>query len=134
MDPLIKDLLQVLPKNRVKAKLIDVISYASDAGFYHLIPKVVVQPENVEEVQKLFAISKKHNCPIVFRAGGTSLSGQTITDGILVDISQHWRKVNVSTDGKKVTVQPGITGAMVNHYLKNMAQRSVLIRQVSMLR
>jgi D-lactate dehydrogenase len=118
MDPLIKDLLQVLPKNRVKAKLIDVISYASDAGFYHLIPKVVVQPENVEEVQQLFTISKKHNCPIVFRAGGTSLSGQTITDGILVDISQHWRKVHVSADGKKVTVQPGITGAMVNHYLK----------------
>lgn len=52
MDPLIKDLLQIFPKNRVKAKLIDVISYASDAGFYHLIPKVVVQPENVEEVQQ----------------------------------------------------------------------------------
>ncbi|MES2774559.1 MAG: FAD-binding and (Fe-S)-binding domain-containing protein [Bacteroidota bacterium] len=118
MDALIKSLCQVLPAERVKTKLIDLVSYASDAGFYHLTPRAVVQPVNVEEVQALFTVAKHHQCPLVFRAGGTSLSGQCITDGILVDISQNWRGISIAADGKTVTVQPGITGGMVNHYLK----------------
>ena len=118
MDALIKSLRSVLPEARVKTKLIDLLSFASDAGFYHLTPRAVVQPINVSEVQQLFAVAQKHNCPLVFRAGGTSLSGQSITDGILVDISQHWRGISIAADGKTVTVQPGITGGMVNHFLK----------------
>ncbi|MEO7313194.1 MAG: FAD-binding and (Fe-S)-binding domain-containing protein [Chitinophagaceae bacterium] len=118
MDTLIKSLCRVLPAERVKTKLIDLVSFASDAGFYHLTPRAVVQPINVAEVQQLFAVAREHQCPMVFRAGGTSLSGQCITDGILVDISQHWRNMSVAPDGKTVTVQPGITGGMVNHYLK----------------
>ena len=115
----IRQLLEkILPAERIKTRQIDLLSYASDAGFYQLIPKAVVQPMSVEEVKSLFRFSKKKNIPIVFRTGGTSLSGQSITDGILVDLSQHWKAISVGKDGKSVTVQPGITGAMVNNYLK----------------
>lgn len=108
----------ILPDERIKTKLIDVITYASDAGFYQLIPKAVVQPVNEEEIKQLFAFSHTHQIPIVFRTGGSSLSGQSITDGILVDLSRFWNKINIEQNASQVRVQPGITGAMVNAYLR----------------
>jgi len=113
-----QELLKILPANRIRARYIDRVSFASDAGFYHLLPKAVVQPLNEKEIVALFQFSKKHSIPLVFRAGGSSLSGQSITDGILVDISQHWNKIKLEDSGNRVRVQPGITGAMVNAYLK----------------
>ena len=113
-----EQLQQIFPANRIKTRLIDVLSYAADAGFYRLIPKAVVQPINEDEVKAIFKFADLNNIPIVFRTGGTSLSGQSITDGILVDLSQYWDKVSIEGDGTLVRVQPGITGAMVNAYLK----------------
>ena len=113
-----ESLNKILPLERIKTRLIDVITYASDAGFYQLIPKAVVQPVNEEEVKKLFLFSHEHKMPLVFRAGGSSLSGQCITDGILVDLSRFWNRINIENNASQVRVQPGITGAMVNAYLK----------------
>ncbi|MGN6355433.1 MAG: FAD-binding and (Fe-S)-binding domain-containing protein [Parafilimonas sp.] len=110
-----------MPAERIKSRLIDVITYASDAGFYQLIPKAVVQPVNEDEVKQLFALSHQQNIPLVFRAGGTSLSGQCITDGILIDLSKFWNKISIENNAAFVRVQPGITGAMVNTYLKKYA-------------
>ncbi|HEV3414591.1 MAG TPA: FAD-binding and (Fe-S)-binding domain-containing protein [Puia sp.] len=115
---LAKSLKKILPEERIKTRLIDLVGYASDAGFYQLIPKAVVQPANEEEIVALFHFSHSVKLPLVFRAGGTSLSGQSITDGILVDLSRFWKKIMVEENGKSVRVQPGITGAMVNVYLK----------------
>lgn len=109
---------KILPANRVRTRYIDLVSFASDAGFYYLLPKAVVRPVNEDEVVALFAFSQQHNVPMVFRTGGTSLSGQSITDGILVDLSQHWSGIRVEDGGDAVRVQPGITGAMVNAHLK----------------
>jgi D-lactate dehydrogenase len=114
-----KQLQQILPETRIKTRLIDLVSYAADAGFYRLVPKAVVKPINEEEVIALFRFSSEHNIPIVFRTGGTSLSGQSITDGILVDLSQFWDKVVIENEGNLVRVQPGVTGAMVNSYLSS---------------
>ena len=115
---IIKELYKILPESRIKARYIDVVSFASDAGFYHLIPKAIVQPINETEIISLFKFSQLHKIPLVFRTGGTSLSGQSITDGILVDLSQNWNKIKIEETGNLVRVQPGITGAMVNAYLK----------------
>ncbi|WP_018479451.1 FAD-binding and (Fe-S)-binding domain-containing protein [Pontibacter roseus] len=113
----------VLPKARIRARLIDVVSYASDAGFYYLRPKAVVQPVSEEEVQKLFAFSREHGIPLTFRTAGTSLSGQSITDGILVDLSQYWNQVQVEGEGKQVRVQPGVIGAIVNAHLRRYKRK-----------
>jgi len=113
-----KALGEILPAARVRARYIDVVSFASDAGFYHLVPKAVVQPINEREIISLFQFSQQHTIPLVFRTGGTSLSGQCITDGILVDLSQFWNKIQIEAGGDLVRVQPGITGAMVNAHLK----------------
>ncbi|GAB3823804.1 hypothetical protein GCM10028895_31230 [Pontibacter rugosus] len=113
----------VLPKARIRARLIDVVSWASDAGFYYLRPKAVVQPVSEEEVKGLFAFSHQHKVPLTFRTAGTSLSGQSITDGILVDLSQFWNKVTVENEGELVRVQPGVIGAIVNAFLRKYKRK-----------
>ncbi|HEX5669242.1 MAG TPA: FAD-binding oxidoreductase, partial [Chitinophagaceae bacterium] len=119
MDKALKEELHsIIPTERIRNRFIDLVSFASDAGFYYLLPKAVVQPVSEKEIIRLLDFSKRHRIPIVFRTGGTSLSGQSITDGILVDLSQFWNKIKIEEDGLMVRVQPGITGAMVNAYLK----------------
>ncbi|MFD2513567.1 FAD-binding and (Fe-S)-binding domain-containing protein [Pontibacter locisalis] len=112
-----------LPKARIRSRLIDVVSYASDAGFYYLKPKAVVQPVSEEEITKLFALSQQHRIPLTFRTAGTSLSGQSITDGILVDLSQFWNKIQVEEEGQQVRVQPGVIGAIVNAHLRKYKRK-----------
>src|SRR5690606_27326607 len=112
-----EQLEKILPAERIRTRYIDLVSFASDAGFYYLLPKAVVQPVNEQEVISLFEFSERLKVPLVFRTGGTSLSGQSITDGILVDLSRFWNRVQVEEEGRSVRVQPGITGAMVNAHL-----------------
>ncbi|MDR6784698.1 D-lactate dehydrogenase [Pedobacter africanus] len=113
----------ILPKDRIKTRLIDLVAYASDAGFYYLRPRAVVQPVSEQEIIALFGFSHQHQVPLTFRTGGTSLSGQSITDGILVDLSQYWNSIRIEEEGALVRVQPGITGSMVNGHLKKYKRK-----------
>ena len=65
-------------------RLIDRLAYAHDASMYRLVPQAVVRPENELEVQALLAHGNVTNTPITFRTGGTSLSGQSITEVIYI--------------------------------------------------
>ena len=98
-------------------RAIDRIGYSSDASLYRLIPEVVVQPENEHEVQALFRLAKKTSRPVVFRAAGTSLSGQSITNGILMDIGHHWRGYSIRDEGEKIRLESGVIGGHANRYL-----------------
>ncbi len=118
-----RTLREIMGPDRVKDQYIDRVSYASDAGFYYLVPEAVVQPDCEEEIIRLFEYSREHAVPLVFRGGGTSLSGQSVTDGILVDLSRFWKKVSVEQEAAQVRVQPGITGAMVNARLRKFARK-----------
>src|SRR5881397_1565573 len=102
---MLKALQQIIPATRIRSRYIDVVSFASDAGFYYLVPEAVVQPVSEAEIISLFRFSHDYTIPLVFRAGGTSLSGQSVTDGILVDLSQFWNKIQIETDGDLVRVQ-----------------------------
>lgn len=111
-------LLTVLPAERVLTRDIDCIAYASDASFYRLVPKAVVQPVSIVEIQRLFEFSSRYRIPLTFRAAGTSLSGQAVTDGILVHIAKHWKTLEVLDGGRRVRVGPGVVGAQVNNALR----------------
>lgn len=123
MNEIGKLLSKIIAEDRIKTRLIDLVSYASDAGFYYLRPKAVVQPISIDEVVALFGFSHQHNVPITFRAAGTSLSGQSVSDGILVDLSQYWNLVRVENSGEQVRVYPGVTGAVVNSELKKYSKK-----------
>lgn len=111
-------LLTVFPAERVLTRDIDCIAYASDASFYRLVPKAVVQPVSIVEIQRLFEFSGRYRIPLTFRAAGTSLSGQAVTDGILVHIAKHWKTLEVLDGGRRVRVGPGVVGAQVNNALR----------------
>jgi D-lactate dehydrogenase len=122
-DPVVAELANHFPPERLKSRLIDLYAYSSDASFYTLVPRAVVFPVNVEEIGLLFRLAKKLGVSVTFRTAGTSLSGQTVTDGILVDVSKHWGAVQVEDNGAYVRVQPGVTGAVVNHHLRKYGRK-----------
>jgi D-lactate dehydrogenase len=112
-----RDLETILPPERILDRPIDVAAYASDASFYRLVPRAVLRPESIEEVRAIFALSRRSRIPVTFRAAGTSLSGQAITDGLLVDVGHGWRTIEPLDDGRRVRVQPGAIGGRVNRAL-----------------
>jgi D-lactate dehydrogenase len=118
-----QSLLKIFPKDRVKTRLIDRYAYAGDASHFYLIPQAVVQPKTIEEIQKLFEFSHRNKIHLTFRAAGTSLSGQGVTDGILADLSNFWRKITPENGGETVRVEPGAIGAHVNLALKKYGRK-----------
>ena len=115
---MLEELKKILPEAQILHSPIDLIAFASDASFYRLIPKAVIFPKTLTEIQSLFQYSQKRGIPMTFRAGGTSLAGQALTDGILVEIKRFWQGMQVEDEGKKVRVQPGIIGGHVNLLLQ----------------
>jgi D-lactate dehydrogenase len=103
--------------DRILVRPIDLIAFASDASFYRLIPQAVVLAKDIGEIAKLFQFSQRQRIPMTFRAAGSSLSGQSISDGLLVDVARHWRNAAVEDGGAKVRLQPGVIGARANQLL-----------------
>ncbi|MBK8517224.1 MAG: FAD-binding oxidoreductase [Saprospiraceae bacterium] len=118
-----KALENILPQNRIKGRLIDRYAFASDAGSYYMVPQVVVQPDTIEEIKSLFAFSSDNKIPMTFRAAGTSLCGQGVTDGMLVDLSRHWRHIVVEDGGFRLRVEPAVIGGHANLILKRFGRK-----------
>ncbi len=116
-DEIKSSLAGTIAAERILIRPIDLIACASDASFYRLIPKAVIQAQGLDEVRALFAFSQQTQLPMTFRAAGTSLSGQSISDGLLVDVARHWRDLRVQDGGRRIRVQPGVIGARANHAL-----------------
>ncbi len=91
--------------------------YGTDASFYRLIPKLVVKAKDENEVSFLLKEAASLNLPVTFRAAGTSLSGQAISDSILVIAGEHWKSYEILENGNKIRLQPGLIGARVNTLL-----------------
>lgn len=123
MSSILNELAKIFPKNRIKSQWIERIAYSCDAGFYRLIPKAIVLPISNLEIKSLFTLARKWNIPLTFRTAGTSVSGQAITDGILVDLSQHWRMVKTEDNGEKIRVQPGVIGSWANQSLRKHGRK-----------
>ncbi len=116
-EPLLEDLTAALGADRVLSRALDLVSYASDASPYRLIPQAVVMPRDVGDLVKLLAAARAGGTPLVFRAGGTSLNGQSQTDSILVDVRRHWQRARIEDGGARVRVQPGMVLGHVNRML-----------------
>ncbi len=93
------------------------ITFGTDASFYRLIPKIVINVQNEKEVQLILREASKLQLPVTFRAAGTSLSGQAISDSILVRLGQGWRKYRVFDNAEKIQLEPGIIGSHANAIL-----------------
>ncbi|MCL4847207.1 MAG: FAD-binding oxidoreductase [Acidobacteria bacterium] len=116
-------LAQVVGSERVSTRPFDLLAWANDASVYHLVPQAVVHAATVEEIRALFRASHESRVPLTFRAAGTSLSGQAVTDGVLVECARHWRRVDIEDEGRRVRVQPGAIGGHVNRRLAPFGTR-----------
>ncbi len=108
---------------QVKTRAIDLHANAHDASHFLLIPQAVVVPTSPVEVGRLLQASAAHGVPLTFRSGGTSLSGQAVTDGVLVDVRRNFREIEVLDGGARVRVQPGITVRAVNSRLARFGRK-----------
>ena len=117
MSQLLQHLHQTLPDHQVITDDLRRLAYGTDASFYRLTPEVIAVIENEDEARLVLQAAKQHKRPITFRAAGTSLSGQAITDGILALIGEGFATYELSADASKVKVGPGIVGGEVNRRL-----------------
>ncbi|MBM6591898.1 FAD-binding and (Fe-S)-binding domain-containing protein [Brevibacterium sp. RIT 803] len=100
--------------DEVGTRASDRLAAAHDASHYLLTPQAVVKPRSREEVAALFSASWQSRVPMTFRSGGTSLSGQSVSDGVLVDTRRHFRDIDVLDDGARVRCGPGAVVRAVN--------------------
>jgi D-lactate dehydrogenase len=99
---------------QVFSEIFDRKSMANDASHYLLTPEVVVRPEHASQIGDLFRISRDHNIGLTFRSGGTSLSGQGVTSGLLVDVRRNFKEIDVLDNGLRIRIQPGATVKQAN--------------------
>ena len=117
------DLYNYLDKEKVLNREIDRLSYSRDASIYRMLPDVVVRPKDENDIQKLFKYANNVNKSITFRASGTSLSGQTVTNGIVAEIAYDWQKIEVKNKGNSILLEPGVIGEHANQKIRKFQRR-----------
>ena len=117
------DLIEILGEDVVRHRISDLVRYASDASPYRYIPKVIVQPKNIDHVADIFRYCIRKGRRATFRAGGTSLNGQSQGDDILIDVRQHWSGWKVEDNGSRIRCKVGTTLGRINEVLKPYARR-----------
>lgn len=113
-----KRLESIIPANQLKSDPLYTYAYSGDASYFRLVPALVVIVNTEDEVRAVMKAARAEGLPITFRAAGTSLSGQAITDGVLVVLGDGWRKIEILEDGEKVILGPTIIVANANKALK----------------
>jgi len=108
---------KIMPKENIMTRFLLRFAYGTDASFYRLVPKVVLRVENESELRQVITLANTHAIAVTFRAAGTSLSGQAITDSVLIILSRHWQGIDVLSQGDKICLQPGVIGAHANQAL-----------------
>lgn len=93
--------------------------YATDASVYRMLPLAVAYPKNATDIKQIIEFAKTYKTSIIPRTAGTSLAGQCVGKGIVVDVSKYFRKIlHLNANDKTVVVQPGIVRDELNNYLK----------------
>lgn len=93
--------------------------YATDASVYRMLPLAVAYPKNKEDIKKLIYFAKEYKTTLIPRTAGTSLAGQCVGEGIVVDVSKHFTNIiSINEKLKTVIVQPGVVRDELNLYLK----------------
>ncbi|WP_433861795.1 FAD-binding and (Fe-S)-binding domain-containing protein [Streptomyces sp. L7] len=115
--------LEQLAPGTVRGRAIDRLAMSHEASHYLITPLGVVTVEDRHHVSRLMRFVAENGVPLSFRSGGTSLSGQASTDGLLLDTRKNFRKIDVLDDGARVRVQPGATVRQVNTRLARYGRK-----------
>lgn len=110
-------LLPFIDSKRIFDNPLQTLAYGTDASFYRLIPKIVILAYNEAEVIEIIKQANKFDIAMTFRAAGTSLSGQAISDSVLVVATHGWKNFELLENNQKIKLEPGIVGARANTFL-----------------
>ncbi len=106
-----------IPTERIFYDSLRTLAYGTDASFYRLIPRLVVKIKNETELSETLGTCWELGVPVTFRGSGTSLSGQAITDSVLIKIDNSWNGHEILDEGNKIKLQPAILGGFANAFL-----------------
>ncbi|HOO19437.1 MAG TPA: FAD-binding oxidoreductase, partial [Paludibacteraceae bacterium] len=123
IENFLKEIKTFIPKERIYTDDLRLLAWGTDASFYRLIPKIAIQTTNELEISLLLRKAAKYNLPVTFRAAGTSLSGQSVSDSVLIIAGYHWQNYEVLDKGNFIRVQPGVVGERINEILKPYRKR-----------
>ena len=122
MKRFLDEIKSFLPSDSVYTDELRTLAWGTDASFYRLTPQVVIRARDEAEVSTIVKIASKYGLPFTFRAAGTSLSGQSVSDSILIVAGKNWEEYSIAEDASSITLQPGIVGARVNQILKPLGR------------
>ncbi|WP_428023345.1 FAD-binding and (Fe-S)-binding domain-containing protein [Arcobacter sp.] len=122
-----QDFLEVIStkiaKNQIFTDKLHTLVYGTDASFYRLLPKIVIKANNADEVQFIIKEAYKKVLPVTFRAAGTSLSGQAVSDSILIITSRKFTNFKLADDKSYISLEPALTGEQANNILKEFNKK-----------
>ena len=114
---LYRKLARSIPRDRLIHDEARRLAYGTDASFYRLIPQIVVKVENESEVRAALEACRAGGLPVTFRAAGTSLSGQAVSDSVLLQIASSWNGIEIEEGAVRATLEPAVIGARANRAL-----------------
>jgi len=114
---------RLIPVERRFDDPLSTLAFGTDASFYRLIPKLVVRVESESEVVALLKLAHSENVSVTFRAAGTSLSGQAISDSVLIVLGDNWNGREIRNGGEQIRLQPGVIGANANAVLAPLGRK-----------
>ena len=116
-------LVTSIDKDRIYHDPLHTLAFGTDASFYRLIPKMVIKAKDEAEVTLILEESSRLKIPVTFRAAGSSLSGQAVTDSLLVIAGNFWKRAIVEEEGHAIRLQPGLTGSEANSILAKYGRK-----------
>ena len=114
----LSEVRRFIDKDRIYIDELRRFAWGIDAGFYRLIPQIVIRSKDEHEVSLLLKTAFQFDVPVTFRAAGTSLSGQSVSDSVLIIAGKNWEDWSVGQNAETITLQPGVIGSKVNDYLR----------------
>ncbi|WP_321469406.1 FAD-binding and (Fe-S)-binding domain-containing protein [Halarcobacter sp.] len=118
-----KQISKQIDTKKIFTDKLHTLAYGTDASFYRLIPKIVIKTDTSKEVEDILKLSNEMELSVTFRAAGTSLSGQAISDSILIVTSRNFRDFRVSEDKSLISLQPALTGQEANNILAPFSKK-----------
>ena len=123
MNDYLTSISQIIDKDSLYTDDLRRLAWGTDAGFYRLVPQIVIRSKSENEVAEILKAASQYNVPVAFRAAGTSLSGQAISNSVLVVAAKHWEGMSTDDNGQTVTLQPGVVGSKVNDFLRRYSRK-----------
>ncbi|WP_434777726.1 FAD-binding and (Fe-S)-binding domain-containing protein [Neisseria sp. Ec49-e6-T10] len=116
-------LVAYLPEKQIYTDPLSRYAYGTDASFYRYIPQVVVRAHNETEVMQIMRLAQQHKVAVTFRASGTSLSGQTCSESVLVLLGDGFLDAQILDDGNRIKLKPMVIGAHANQLLAPLGRK-----------